>query len=46
MLQGESCLLKFTRRNLRLYRVNKGLRETVTLQLKEPPLKVSTPAQT
>jgi hypothetical protein len=41
-----SCLFKFTRRNLRLYRMNRGVRETVTLQLKEPPVKASAPAQT
>ncbi len=54
VLQGDatallvvSCLFKLTRRSLRLYRMNKGLRETVTLQLKEPPAKASSaPAQT
>ena len=53
VLQGDatallvvSCLFKFTRRNLRLYRVSNGLRQTVTLQLKEPPVKAIAPAQT
>ena len=45
VLQGDatallivSCLFKLTRRNLQLYRVHKGLREPVVLQLKEPPV--------